>query len=473
MKKIRKIVALALAMVMMMAMSVTAFAAEDNTTTLTIKNFPAVANGYTVNAYQIASVDEKNQIKIEKWAEDAGYGASDVDEMSVEAAKKLGEAFKADTKVDATATISNGTATFTGLKAGAYFFKVANFDGDLEFNTMVQVTVERDANGNYVAKKTAELTAKSEPKKVQKEEDDKYTSTEDQREITYTVKTTIPYVKSNEIVTKKFALCDQLTGGEYVLNNGKLDITVAYGDVTETKSVEVKDNAFELDLNYIVEENAHANEEITFTYKAYATDVKIYNAAYTITPNHQPGDDFDKTTVYAYTGKLTVIKEGPNKEALEGAEFVVLRYVGEKTEYALIDTTGKLTGWTEKKEDATRLVTKTVNGVASASAFGFDVADEDENGNLVMNTYYFEETKAPDTYTIDPEIKEAKFNGTVSVDQKSANEVFEGEATFVDAAVIRLPFTGGMGTTIFTVLGVAIMAIAAALFFASKRKASK
>ena len=36
-----------------------------------------------------------------------------------------------------------------------------------------------------------------------------------------------------------------------------------------------------------------------------------------------------------------------------------------------------------------------------------------------------------------------------------------------------LPSTGGIGTTIFTIGGCAIMVIAAALFFASRRKSAK
>ncbi|WP_294238436.1 LPXTG cell wall anchor domain-containing protein [Pseudobutyrivibrio sp.] len=483
MKRIRKIVALALATVMMMAMSITAFAAENNTTTLTINNFPTVANGYTVNAYQIASVDENNQIQVVDWAKDA-YKAVPTDddttpiEMTAADAKALAAAFKADTKVDAYATITNGVATFTGLKAGAYFFKVANFDGDLEFNAMVAVTVEKDANGNYVAKSTETLSAKSEPKKVKKEEDDKYSSTETEREISYTVETTIPYVKSNEIITKKFALCDKITGGAYALNaDGKLDITVTYGDVTEVKSVDVVDNGFELDLNYIVEENAHANEVITFTYKAIALDVKIYNDAYTITPSHQEEPDFDKTTVYNYTGKLVVEKLDDEENPLEDAEFIILKKVGEdKYEYAVLDknNNNKLVGWTDDETKATAIVTAIdENGKATASAFGFDVADKDANGEYVKNTYFFKETKAPDTWTINPQIKEAVFDGTVSLDQASSDEEFVGEVQFIDSKLVQLPFTGGMGTTIFTVLGVAIMAIAAALFFATKRKASK
>lgn len=482
MKRIRKIVALALATVMMMAMSITAFAAENNTTTLTINNFPTVANGYTVNAYQIASVDENNQIQVVDWAKDA-YKAVPTDddttpiEMTAADAKALAAAFKADTKVDAYATITNGVATFTGLKAGAYFFKVADFDGDLEFNAMVAVTVEKDANGNYVAKSTESLSAKSEPKKVNKSEDDKYASTVNEKEITYTVETTIPYVKSNEIVTKKFALVDHITGGAYAVNaDGKLDITVAYGDVSETKSVDVVDNGFELDLNYLVEDNAHANEVITFTYKAIALDVKIYNDAYAITPSHQPGDDFDTTRVYSYTGKLVVEKLDDEENPLEGAEFIILKKVGEdKYEYAVLDknNNNKLVGWTDDETKATAIVTAIdENGKATASAFGFDVADE-VDGKLVMNTYFFKETKAPDTWTINPQIKEAVFDGTVSLDQASADEEFVGEVQFIDSKLVQLPFTGGMGTTIFTVLGVAIMAIAAALFFATKRKASK
>ncbi|MBP5594758.1 MAG: LPXTG cell wall anchor domain-containing protein [Pseudobutyrivibrio sp.] len=480
MKKIRKIVALALATVMMMAMSITAFAAENNTTTLTINNFPTVANGYTVNAYQIASVDENNAIQVVDWAKDAYKAVPTNDdtqpiEMTPEDAKSLAAAFKADTKVDASATITNGVATFSCLKAGAYFFKVANFDGDLEFNAMVAVTVVKDANGNYVAKSTESLSAKSEPKKVKKTEDDKYASTVDEKEITYTVETTIPYVKANEIVTKKFALVDHITGGAYSVNaDGKLDITVAYGDTTEVKSVDVVDNGFELDLNYLVEGNAHANEVITFTYKAIALDVKIYNDAYTITPSHQPGDDFDTTRVYSYTGKLVVEKLDDEENPLEGAEFVILKKVGEdKYEYAVLDSNNKLTGWTDDETKATPIVTaKDANGKATASAFGFDVADE-VDGKLVMNTYFFKETKAPETWTINPQIKEAAFNGTVSLDQASADEEFVGEAQFIDSKLVQLPFTGGMGTTIFTVLGVAIMAIAAALFFATKKKASK
>lgn len=49
----------------------------------------------------------------------------------------------------------------------------------------------------------------------------------------------------------------------------------------------------------------------------------------------------------------------------------------------------------------------------------------------------------------------------------------KGEVSFTDTKVGSLPETGGIGTTIFTVGGCAIMVVAAALFFMNKKKHEK
>ena len=69
----------------------------------------------------------------------------------------------------------------------------------------------------------------------------------------------------------------------------------------------------------------------------------------------------------------------------------------------------------------------------------------DENGmidveGLDVGSYHFEETKAP-------EVQNTK--------------------------ITALPSTGGIGTTIFTIGGCAIMIVAAGLFFATRRKTQK
>ena len=48
-----------------------------------------------------------------------------------------------------------------------------------------------------------------------------------------------------------------------------------------------------------------------------------------------------------------------------------------------------------------------------------------------------------------------------------------GEAEMADTKLASLPGTGGIGTTIFTIGGCAIMIAAAGLFFATRKKAEK
>ena len=84
---------------------------------------------------------------------------------------------------------------------------------------------------------------------------------------------------------------------------------------------------------------------------------------------------------------------------------------------------------------------------------------------LDEGTYDIVEEKAPDGYSI------------VEVESKTIEEGEDATVniTFdvVNTKLSSLPSTGGIGTTIFTIGGCLIMIIAAALFFASRRKENK
>ena len=113
-----------------------------------------------------------------------------------------------------------------------------------------------------------------------------------------------------------------------------------------------------------------------------------------------------------------------------------------------------MTGWVSEEKDRTEVTT------------GEDGTLKVEG--LASGTYTFKEVTAPTGYHINetPTVVELTVSGT-------ATDVFSATGNMIDSTLSSLPSTGGIGTTIFTIGGCAIMIIAAALFFASRRKAAK
>ena len=62
--------------------------------------------------------------------------------------------------------------------------------------------------------------------------------------------------------------------------------------------------------------------------------------------------------------------------------------------------------------------------------------------------------------------------GTLNAENK-VTAAFTGTGFMIDDTLSALPSTGGIGTTIFTIGGCAIMIIAAGLYFSLRRKTAK
>ena len=78
------------------------------------------------------------------------------------------------------------------------------------------------------------------------------------------------------------------------------------------------------------------------------------------------------------------------------------------------------------------------------------------------------------TTDTDKETVETEGKGTVTEIVEIGEDGTEKPVTDIpNTKLASLPSTGGIGTTIFTIGGCAIMIIAAALFFATRRKAEK
>ena len=172
--------------------------------------------------------------------------------------------------------------------------------------------------------------------------------------------------------------------------------------------------------------------------------------------SHAAGVDYgaDNVPVKLFTGELVLLKYGDGNvnNALANAEFVLYKD-GEEVPLTFTKQENGKYKYAPDAEDATATLVTDENGMIDVE--GLDVG-----------SYHFEETKAPEGYSINTDGKTLTL--TVNGDVATAKLYNEGQLN--DTKLSALPSTGGIGTTIFTIAGCVIMIAAAGLFFASRKK---
>lgn len=171
--------------------------------------------------------------------------------------------------------------------------------------------------------------------------------------------------------------------------------------------------------------------------------------------------------VYIYNFDIVINKvDGADEtKKLEGAEFILYKENENKEKlYYTWDETKKIVGWVTDETAATRATT---NDQGAASFKGIDAT-----------TYYLEEVKAPDGYnTLEgPEevMMGAHADGIKTGDMVDTNAPLNGNRYQYISQIKNnkgtvLPSTGGIGTTIFYVVGGLLMVGAAILLITKKR----
>ena len=363
--------------------------------------------------------------------------------------------------------------TITATTAGVYAIKATTTDSAnyvyspmaafVSFKTYTDVPTELE-NETVNAKRTTI--------KIEKSSNEKDGVVEINKEVTYTVKTNVPYISdavANDDVN--YTITDTIDGAVYSVNDeGKLVVSVKIGTAAPVdRVVNVTENAegkkqFVLDLSDVARVRTNANAEVVITYNAIVKSEVVNNS---VKPNDGTHHFTPKTNTL-YTGKITMTKtDDGNKEKvrLANAGFVIYRVDGAKTYYALVSKDTEktnneyvVTGWTENfdiaKADGNLIITD-INGEAVVR--GLDDS----------YTYNFKEIKAPEGYSVNTTDSVA----TWGTNQTAANRT--GTATMSDTKLNSLPSTGGMGTYLFTIIGVVVMAGAAGAFFISRRKGSE
>lgn len=462
----KKIGALLVAAVMVLSMCTAVFATQVKdhyADKITVTNLAAdVAT--TLNVYNIIYLDVDNAgnqtWKVVDWAkdyieEDTTNGEFKIKDNKSEDLKNAADARTADY----TAIESGTSYEFTNLPIGAYVIRAFDIKGT--YSLMVANTYDK-AGDTYMASKSANVVAKMSEYKVTKAADDKFVRRGQRVNFTVTTQMASKTNAKNEEL-KTFKVVDTSKGlkaDSFVLDSVKIAGEAKTLDTLKVTTVPNEDGTvtYTVDLSDFISAT-EAGTTIEVKYSAIVENDHTYNNSATVDSNTV---DYVPGIVNGHTGTVTLNKVDIKGNTLNGAEFQLLK----------VTSAGK-----ESAE-----ATKTPVSVVRVSAGEYKVALDGEkdatttlvatNGTLKVTgldegNYEFKETKAPTGYKVSSENKAF----TMTADEEKEVTVNAGE--FVNTKLSSLPSTGGMGTYLFTIIGVVVMAGAAGAFFISRRKGSE
>ena len=517
MKHIKKLASLLLALVMVFALATTAFA-EETTYSITINNSTA---GHTYEAYQIFTGDLQEVTTGEGEAATTtkvlsnivwGSGVSEAGQTALGDAAAKAETLKTEADAKAFAkevapylttaagsanTVTDGKYVISGLTAGYYLVK--DQDGSL--------TGDADAYTEYIIKVVSDTTAT--PKSSVPTVEKKVKDTNDSTGVTsgwqdsadYDIGDSIPFqLKAtladnvSSYTTYEVVFHDTLSKGLTYNNDAKV-----YIDGTETNGFTVTatvnadgTTTLTVSCDDVKALRAGNRSAITVEYTAKLNENAVLGSAgnpnkvyleYSNNPNKSESGENHETgktpedTVIVFTYQTIINKVDSENKPLTGAAF--------KLEKLIKGKDGAADTWTTVKEFTVDETT---------TSFTFSGLDDGQ--------YKLTETKTPAGYnTIDPIYFVIEATHDVTADAptlKTLNayltdangnkqtEMKDGESVNIDLGTVdltagsitttvvnksgaQLPETGGIGTTIFYVLG-GVLVLAAVVLLVTKKR---
>lgn len=490
MKYMKKLMTLLAVLTLALAMAVPAFAASI-TGTITIDN---AVTGTTYKAYRIFDLEsydtDKNAYSYKLNSAWSGFPAysTTIDGNTVSASTffsvnsagyiewngakkdagadfaKLAKAFAVEKSIacDKTETATDATVTFTNLTLG-YYLVDTSLGSLCSLDTTAPSVTIKEKNSDTTIEKKIVITG-----------DEKVDSNSAGIGDTVNFSITIT-VKDGD--PKNYVLHDKLSGLTFDSDSLKVKIgTTTLNPNTDYTLETNPTDGDSFDVNF-TDGKLKPNDVVVVTYSAtVAANATIAGAGNKNTAKLvYNGKDSTEEETTTYVWKLNVHKytlDSTNKEvALSGAKFVLYRMDGTDKKYYAKLTGGKIDSWVTNQSDATTLET---------SGEG-DILIE----GLNVGTYYLKETEAPAGYNkltepIEVEITAttSATNGSETVKYKNSSETSYTPATDATVKVLnkagtQLPSTGGIGTTLFYVIGGVLMAVAAVLLVTKKRMNNK
>lgn len=187
----------------------------------------------------------------------------------------------------------------------------------------------------------------------------------------------------------------------------------------------------------------------TLNEKAVAGTAETNSVELKWNDSNSSGTDTTKVTTYSFD----LVKDKTDKTVITGAQFTLKK--------------GDTTLYFTKSGNTYQLTASTTEGATST----IDAGNVTITG-LGNGSYTLTETKAPDGYNKLTESKTVTVNSANNPATVTNGKYVSGGVEVVNEAGTELPSTGGMGTTIFYVLG-AVLVIGAGVVLVTRRRVSR
>ena len=279
---------------------------------------------------------------------------------------------------------------------------------------------------------------------------------------TVNFKTTINVVDGQP---KNYVLHDKMSNGltfdagsvEVKIGDRTLTLGSDYTLITNPKDgctfeIEFKENVLKPNDVVIVTYSATLNEKAVIYPEPNTNETKLVYGEGSETT-------WDETKTFTY--QFDLVKTKTDKTVLDGAEFKLYDAKTEGNEIALIDEGNGVYRVATAAE-------KAAEGFVSATIKAGKVTIK----GLDSGTYYLEETKAPAGYNVLAERVEVKIDHANLTATVEGDTYVSGGVQVINQTGAELPSTGGIGTTIFYVVG-GLLVVAAGVLLVTRKRMSK
>ena len=376
---------------------------------------------------------------------------------------------KSISPVDTQTVDADGTATFANLAMGEYFIRPTSTTS--VYQLMLQKLEPTVSGGKYVID---DLTFGAKREEVSVDKAANKTSVTKKEKVTYTITVDIPTYAS-QAVDKSFYVSDLLPNG-LTIDPASIKVQIDGTDVDTAAytldTTAVAEYTFKLSVSaeqYTDNWSANGGKQLVITYTATLNDngttevntketnkvtFDYSNYPYVENSHKQKMDTVDVTT---FAIKIDKYVKNDEHAKLANAKFDLYRTATHAEVIA-----GSAVNIPYTNVNGIKLESDLVTDANGTATF----AKYEANGTNY--DYYLVETQAPSGYNILDNAVKVNFTDT---EVEATAGVYTVKVP--NSSGILLPITGGTGTVIFTIIGIALMVGAVVLFVVSRKKAKE